>query len=70
MLRFHKNKYTVNGQLESHVDEHSDLRTLRELELSKFLKKYAREELASDVRKEVILVSTYFARFVIIFRNR
>ena len=26
ILRFHKNKYTVNSQLEYHVNEHSDLR--------------------------------------------
>ena len=29
ILRFHKNKYTDNNHLQSHVDKHSDLRTLR-----------------------------------------
>ena len=30
ILRLHKNKCTVNSQLQSHIDKHSDLRTLRE----------------------------------------
>ena len=29
ILRFHRKKYTVNIQLQSHVEDHSDLRTLR-----------------------------------------
>ena len=28
ILRFHKNKYTVNSQLQFCVDEYSDLKTL------------------------------------------
>ena len=29
IIRFHRNKYTVNSQLQSHTEEHSDLGTLR-----------------------------------------
>ena len=29
ILRFHKNEYTANSEVQSHVDEHSDMRTLR-----------------------------------------
>ena len=29
-LRFRENKYTVNSNLQSHVDKHSYLRSLRE----------------------------------------
>ena len=39
ILRFHKNKYTVNSQLQSLVDKHSDLKTLREWKVSNVLKK-------------------------------
>ena len=39
ILRFHKNKYTVNSQLQSLVDKHSDLKTLREWKVSNILKK-------------------------------
>ena len=44
VLRFHRNKYTVNSQLQSHVEEHSNLRTLKKLELSNILKKCGRED--------------------------
>ena len=30
ILRFHKNEYTDNSQLQSHVDKRSDLRTLKQ----------------------------------------
>ena len=69
ILRFTKNKYTVNSELQSHVDRHSDLRTLRELEWSNIPTKCGREELVSDIRKEVILAFTYSAHFSIVLRN-
>ena len=30
ILRIHKNKYTFKSQLQSHIDEHSDLTEFRE----------------------------------------
>ena len=69
ILRFTKNEYTVNSELQSHVDRHSDLRTLRELEWSNIPTKCGREELVSDIRKEVILAFTYSAHFSIVLRN-
>ena len=40
ILRFHKNKYTVNKKLKSHVNEHSDLRPF-----SKWLQYYLLEDM-------------------------
>ena len=59
----------MNSQLQSYVDRHSDLRTLRELEWSNIPTKCGREELVSDIRKEVILAFTYSAHFSIVLRN-
>ena len=42
--RFHGNKYTVNTQLQSHIEKHSDLRTLKKWELSIIVKKSGIED--------------------------
>ena len=70
ILKFRKNRYTVNSQTRFDFVEHSDLSTLKKYELSNTLKKKGREELVSDVTKEVILPFTYFVHFGIILRNR
>ena len=50
-LRFNRNKYTVNNHVQSHVEEHSELITLRKQELSNILKEWGRER-TSIRRKE------------------
>ena len=70
ILRCHKNKYAVNNQLYSHIHEHAELRTLKENDLPNILQKCGREELLSDVGREVVLAFSYFVHFGIILRNR
>ena len=56
ILRFNTNKDTANRQLQSHVDEHFNFRTLREEKMSNILKKCGMNKLVSGVREELILI--------------
>ena len=63
ILRFHRKNYTVNGQPKSHIEENSDLRTLRKQEYPKEMWEVG---LVSDLRKAF----TRFVHFGIILRKR
>ena len=56
ILRFNTNKDTANRQLQSHVDEHFNFRTLREEKMFNILKKCGMKKLVSGVREELILI--------------
>ena len=63
--RFHRNKYTVNTQLQSHIEKHSDLRTLKKMRIVYYREEKWDRGLVSVVRK----VFTHFVHFAIILRN-
>ena len=66
ILRFNANKHTANRQLQSHVDEHFNLRTLREEKMSNILKKLWDEEI-SIRRKGRINFSLSFSKYELIY---
>ena len=65
ILRFNNNKHTANRQLQSHVDEHFNFRTLREEKMSKILKTMWDEEI-SIRRKGIINFSLFCSNYELI----
>ena len=66
ILRFNNNKHTANRQLQSHVDEHFNFRTLREEKMSKILKTMWDEEI-SIRRKGRINFSLFCSNYELIY---
>ena len=66
ILRFNTNKHTDIRQLQSHVDEHFNLNTLREEKMSNILKKMWDEEI-SIRRKKRINFSLFCSNYELIY---
>ena len=66
ILQFNTNKHTANRQPQPHVDEHFNLRTLREEKMSNILQKLLDEEV-SIRRKGRINFSLSFSKYELIY---